>query len=69
MKQAGQEERQVAISKKQACLGDPAITAILDSGWSKRAHKLSYNAKSGVGIIGDTKNIVHGCPQQILCCL
>ena len=51
MRQAGQEERQIAISKGCTCLGDPAITVILDGGWSKRSHKHSYNAKSGVGII------------------
>jgi len=51
MKQAGQEERQIAISKKHTCLGDPGITVILDGGWSKWAHKHSYNAKSGVGVI------------------
>ena len=27
------------------------ITVIVDGGWSKRAHKHSYNTKSGVGII------------------
>jgi len=50
-RQAGQEEWQIAISKNRTCLGDPAITVILDGGWSKRAHKHSYNAKSGVGVI------------------
>ena len=31
--------------------GMPAITVIVDSGWSKRSDHYSYNAKSGVGII------------------
>ena len=31
--------------------GVPAITVIVDGGWSKRSHKHSYNAKCGVGII------------------
>ena len=31
--------------------GVPSITVIVDVGWSKRAHKHSYNAKSGVRII------------------
>ena len=31
--------------------GYPAITVIVDGGWSKRSHKHSYNAKSGVAII------------------
>ena len=31
--------------------GVPAITVIIDGGWSKRSHSHSYNAKSGVAII------------------
>ena len=31
--------------------GIPALTVVVDGGWSKRSHKHSYNAKSGVGII------------------
>ena len=31
--------------------GIPAITVIVDGGWSKRSDRHSYNAKSGVGII------------------
>ena len=31
--------------------GVPAITVIVDGGWSKRSHKHSYNAKSEVAII------------------
>ena len=30
--------------------GIPAITVVVDGGWSKRSHKHSYNAKSGVGV-------------------
>ena len=48
MKLAGQEERELAIARGSTCLGDPAITVILDGGWSKCAHKHSYNAKSQV---------------------
>ncbi len=29
----------------------PAITVIVDGGWSKRSHRHSYNANSGVAII------------------
>ena len=29
----------------------PAITVVVDGGWSKRSHKHYYNAKSGVGVI------------------
>ena len=29
----------------------PAITVVVDAGWSKRSHKHSYNVKSGMGVI------------------
>ena len=51
MKAAGEEERRLAIDNNQFHEGVPAITVILDGGWSKRSHKHSYNAKSGVGVI------------------
>ena len=51
MLQAGREEKQLAIEKKSFHEDVPAITVIVDGGWSKRSHKHSYNAKSGVGII------------------
>ena len=51
MKLAGEEEKAIAIRKKKYHQGIPAITVIVDGGWSKRTHKHSYNAKSGVGII------------------
>ena len=51
MKSAGELERAIAISRNRYHQGIPAITVILDGGWSKRSHKHSYNAKSGVGII------------------
>ena len=51
MRQAGREERRIAIEKNSFHEDVPAITVIVDGGWSKRAHKHSYNAKSGVGII------------------
>ena len=47
-----------------------AITVIVDGGWSKRSHRRSYNAKSGVGnIIGQkTKKILHNeWQEQVLC--
>ena len=39
----------------------PAITVVVDGGWSKRSHRHSYNAKSGVGIkVGlETSKILH----------
>ena len=45
----GKEERVLAIAQGDFHNGVPAI--ILDGGWSKRSHKHSYNAKSGVGVI------------------
>lgn len=51
MADAGREERRIAVEKGSYHEGVPAITVIVDGGWSKRAHKHSYNAKSGVGII------------------
>ena len=53
LKQAGEEEKTIVISKGHHHQGIPANTVIVDGGWSKRSHKHSYNAKSGVGnIIG-----------------
>ena len=51
MKAAGEEEKVIALVKNRTNEGIPTITVIVDGGWSTRAHKHSYNAKSGVGII------------------
>ncbi len=51
MVEAGRMERDIAIQNNSFCEGVPAITVIVDGGWSKRSHKHSYNAKSGVAII------------------
>ena len=48
---AGKEERSLAIAQGTFHSGVPAITVVVDGGWSKRSHKHSYNAKSGVGVI------------------
>jgi len=48
MKKAGREERRLAIENNEYHEGVPAITVVIDGGWSK-SH--SYNAKSGVGVI------------------
>ena len=48
---AGKEERDIAITNNSYHQGVPAVTVIVDGGWSKRTHKHSYNAKSGVAII------------------
>ena len=51
MADAGREERQLAMERGDYHQGVPAITVVVDGGWSKRSHKHSYNANSGVGII------------------
>ena len=48
---AGKEERSLAIVQSTFRDGAPAITVVVDGGWSKRSHKHAYNAKSGVGVI------------------
>ena len=51
MAEAGREEKRLAEERKEYYQGVPAITVIVDGGWSKRSHKHSYNVNSGVGII------------------
>jgi len=51
MKQAGIEEREHAIQQGHYHQGVPAITVVVDAGWSKRTHKHTYNALSAVGVI------------------
>ena len=51
MAEAGREEKRLAELRNEYHEGIPAITVIVDGGWSKRAHKHSYNANSGVAII------------------
>ena len=48
---AGKEEIDLAIANSKYHNGMPAITVVVDGGWSKRSHKHSYNAKSDVGVI------------------
>lgn len=48
---AGKEEKEFAIKNNSYFQDVPAITVIGDGGWSKRSHKHSYNAKSGVAVI------------------
>jgi len=50
MAEAGREEKRLAEERRDYHQGVPAITVIVDAGWSKRSHCHSYNAKSGVGI-------------------
>ena len=51
MLEAGKEERRLAEERGSYHEGVPAISVIVDGGWSKRSHKHSYNANSGVAII------------------
>ena len=51
MVEAGKEEKRLAEERGDFHEGVPAITVVVDCGWSKRSHRHSYNAKSGVGII------------------
>ena len=51
MLKAGQEEKQIAIQNETQHHELPAISVIVDGGWSKRSHGHSYNANSGVGVI------------------
>ena len=61
MVEAGREEKRLAEEKGSYHKGVPAITVIVDGGWSKRSHKHSYNTKSGVAIINGkaTGRILH----------
>ena len=47
---AGEEEKRIPIEKRDYHEDIPSITVIVDGGWSKRSHKHSYNANSGVGL-------------------
>ena len=69
MAEAGREEKRPAEEKGDFHEGVPAITVVVDGGWSKRSHKHSYNAKSGVGIMLGKETAPHWRSQQVLCCL
>ena len=51
MAEAGQEEKKIVKENGRFHEGVPAVTVIVDGGWSRRSRKHSYNAKSGVAII------------------
>ena len=51
IQKAGEEEKRLAIERKYFFQDVPTITVVVDGGWSKRSHKHSYNAKSGVALI------------------
>ena len=61
MLEAGKEEKRLAEERGDYHEGIPAITVIVDGGWSKRSHRHSYNAKSGVAIVigQETRKLLH----------
>ena len=48
---AGEEKNKLVMVRGDFHQGMPAITVVVDGGWSKQSHKHSYNAKSGVALI------------------
>lgn len=49
MKEAGEEEKRIALEKGHVTPdGTPFITVIGDGGWSKRSYGHGYSASSGV---------------------
>ena len=67
--EAGRAERDMAIQRGDYHEGIPAITVVVDGGWSKRSPRHSYNAKSGVGIIVglETNKILHLAVRNKYC--
>ena len=67
--EAGEIERNNAIAQDKYFQGVPSIKVIVDGGWSKRSHKHSYNAKSGVAVIigqHSKKLLFIGMTKQVL---
>ena len=58
MAEARREEKQLAIEQNKYHEGVPAITVVVDGGWSK---KHSYNANSGISVCAT--NIVPLVPK------
>ncbi len=60
MLKAGAEEKKLAEEAGRFHEGVPAVKVIIDAGWSKSAHKHSYNAPGGVGIVAgaETKKLL-----------
>ena len=44
------KRNKIAIQNNEYQQGIPAVTVIVDGGWSKRSHKHSFNANSGIGV-------------------
>ena len=51
MLEAGAVGKKAAVDRGDFCKGVPALTVIVDGGWSKRSHKHTYNVLGGVAII------------------
>ncbi len=51
MADAAKTEKDHAIECNSFHQGIPVVKVVIDGGWSKRTHKHSYNAKSGVAVI------------------
>ena len=68
---AGEEERKLAIERNEFDEDVPAIPVVVDGGWSKRSHKHSYNANSGVGVIfgATTKKLLYVGVRNKYCCV
>ena len=70
---AGKEERQFAINNGLYHHRIyPAVTVVVDGGWSKRAHKHSYNVKSGGWCdlwYSHQETAVYWYQEQIFCSL
>ena len=62
MLKAGQEGKQIVIFYESDHQEIPAISVIVDGGWSKRSHGHSFNANSGVDIV------LYSVLQQRSCC-
>ena len=73
MQAAGKAERELAIQQNSYHQGVPAITVVVDDGWSKHTHKHIHNALSAVTVIFGQKTVklllIPECTKQVLFCL
>jgi len=68
-------ERELAIANNSYHGGGddrvPAITVVVDVGWSKRSHQHSYNANSGIGVTylrcSHQRAALHWSKEQVYC--
>ncbi len=71
MIEAGIMERKLAEERGDYDEMVPFISVIIDCGWSKSAHKHTYNAKAGVGVIigRETKRVLYMEVKQKSCAI